>query len=67
MGVSPERDTERAGQAKIRQLEVTVSIDEEVLGFEIAVEDTVAMAIPNAVAKLTHELLDYHIAQAQAS
>ena len=51
-------DSEGAGKAKIRKLELAVVVDQEILGFEVAVEDAVVVAERYAVQELPHEALD---------
>lgn len=62
--VCAQGDAERAGKTEISQLEVSLAVDEEVLGLEIAVQNAVAMAVAHAVAQLVHELLDDGLAEA---
>lgn len=65
VGVGPEGDSKGTGKTEIRQLEVAVAVDQEVLGLQIAVEDSVRVAEPNAIAELAHELLDNVGSQSQ--
>ena len=65
VGVCAERNTKRAGEAKISELEVEVLVDEQVLGLEIAVQDAVGVAVPHALAQLHHELLDHGLVHVQ--
>ena len=66
MGVSPEGNTECACQTKIGQLEVTLTVNQQVLGLQIAVQNAVAMAVADTLNELGHELLDHCITQAEA-
>ena len=50
--VSAERDTECAGQTEIGQLEVAFLVDEQVLWFEVTVQDTVGVAVAGSLEKL---------------
>jgi hypothetical protein len=63
VGVSAQRDAERAGETKVGQLEVAFLVDEQVLGLEVAMENAVAVAIADACTQLAHELLDHSGAQ----
>ena len=58
MGVGSERDSKGTGKTEIRQLQVAVTVDQEVLRLQIAVEDSVRVAEPDAMAELAHKLLD---------
>lgn len=58
MGVGAERHTEGAGETEIGELEVAFLVDEEVLGFEVAVEDAVGVAVACAFEELVGEFLD---------
>lgn len=67
MSVCAQRDAKGAGETKIGQLEVALTIDQQVLRFQIAVQDPVTVAVANAFAQLAHELLDDLIAQAETA
>ena len=67
MGVGSKGYTEGSSQTKVCKLEVSLAVDEQVLGLEITVEDSVAMAVANAGAKLAHELLDHGITETKAT
>lgn len=67
VGVGAQGDTEGAGKTEIRQLEVTLAVDQQVLGLEVAVQNTVAVAVSDAGAKLPHELLYHGVSQAQTA
>lgn len=58
MCVSPHRNAESPGQAKIRQLEVVALIDEEILRLEVSMKDAMGVAINQSRAKLVCEFLD---------
>jgi hypothetical protein len=66
VGVCSQRDTESAGQTEIRQLEVAVFINQEVLRLEVTVQNSVGMAVLDALAQLHHELLHHLVVHAQA-
>ena len=65
VGVGAQGDAEGAGETKIGKLQVAVAVDEQILGLEVAVKHTMAVAVANTVAQLAHELSDDSIAQAQ--
>lgn len=67
VGVSAQGNTEGARKTKVGQLQVAVSIDQQVLGLQVAVEDAVGVAVADAVAKLPHELLDHGLAEAETT
>jgi hypothetical protein len=56
--VGTERDTECAGQAEIRQLQVALLVDEQVLRFEVTVQDAVGVAVAGSLEELEREFLD---------
>lgn len=58
MGICAEWNAKGASEAEIADFEVSILVDEEVLRFEIAVEDAVGVAVANAREKLVRELLD---------
>lgn len=58
MGICAERNAKGASESEIADFEVSIFVDEEVLRFEIAVEDAVGVAVANAREKLVRELLD---------
>lgn len=59
VSVALERDGEGAAEAEISDLKNTlVLVKEKVLRLEIAVEDTVAVAVSHALAELEEEALD---------
>lgn len=65
MGVGSEGDPKGTGETEIGQLQVAVSVDQEVLRLQVAVENPVGVAEPNAIAELAHELLDNGGSQSQ--
>lgn len=65
VSVSTQGYTKGSGQTKISQLEVTVTVDQQVLGLEISVQNAVAMAVTNTLNQLGHELLHHGLAQTQ--
>lgn len=65
MGIRPKRDTKCASQTEIRQLEVQVLVNQQILGLQVAVEDTVGMAVAHTLAQLHHELLDELVVHGQ--
>jgi hypothetical protein len=56
--ISSHRKPERPRQPKIGELEVVMLVDEKVLGFEVAVQDTAGMAVHQAKVELVREFLD---------
>ncbi len=59
MRICPQRHAKRAGQAKIREFEVPIAIDEEVLRLEVAMQHAMAVTVTDALDELGHELLDH--------
>lgn len=58
MSVRPQGHTKGPSKTEIRQFQVAVLIDEKILRLEVAVEDAVGVAVPDALNQLAHELLD---------
>ena len=58
MGVGAQGDAEGAGEAEVGEFQVARAIDEEVLRFQVAVEDPVGMAVADAEEELVGEFLD---------
>lgn len=67
MSISPQGHTKGSRQTKIGQLEVTIAVNEQVLGFEITMQNAMAVAVADALHHLCHELLHHVVAQTQAS
>lgn len=67
MGVGSQWHTKGSGKTKIGQLQVTVAVNEKVLWLQVAVKDTVCVAVPDALAQLAHELLDHIISKSKTS
>ena len=57
MRISPHRNPKRPSQPKIRQFQVIVLVNQQVLGFEVAVEDSVRVAVEQAGGELVGEFL----------
>ena len=55
VGEGVDGDPKGAGETKVGEFELAFVIDQEVLRFEVAVEDTVVVAEGNALEKLVHE------------
>ena len=58
VGVGAQGDAEGAGEAEVGEFQVARAIDEEVLRFQVAVEDPVGMAVADAEEELVGEFLD---------
>lgn len=65
VGVCAEWDTKSAGQTKIRELEIGVLVDEQILRFQVTVKNAVCVAVSHSLAQLHHELLDHGIVHDQ--
>jgi hypothetical protein len=57
VSVGPEGDTERSSKTKIGELEVSIPVDEQILGLEISVEDSVGVAVVETLDELKGEPL----------
>ena len=58
MGEGPHRDSKRPRKAKVRELELSVAVDQEVLRLQVPVEDPVLVAELDPAEELVHEDLD---------
>lgn len=59
MCVRAQGHTKGASQTEIRQLEVAIRVDQQVLRLQVAVQHTVSVAVSDSLAQLHHELLDH--------
>jgi len=66
VGEGVDGDAEGAGEAEVGEFELAFVVDEEVLGFEVAVEDAVFMAEGDALEELVHEGFDGYIVELAA-
>lgn len=55
VGKCIDRDTECSRQTEIAQLQLALAVDEEILGFEIAMQDLVLVAESRSFQELEHE------------
>ena len=60
MRVCAYGNTERSGETKVGQLDVTGDIYEEILRLEVAVEDAMGMTVRNALKQLVQVTLEQH-------
>lgn len=58
VGEGVDGDSEGSGKTEIGELQLAFVVDEEVLGLQVAVQDSVRMAEVNALEKLVHEGFD---------
>lgn len=61
MGVSSERDAESSSETKIGNLELSVLVNQQILGLHIAVKNSVRVQIVNAAHHLTTAGLVTHL------
>ena len=66
VGEGVDGDAERAGQTKIREFQLALDVDEEVLGLEVAVQDAVFVAEGDALEELVHEGFDGDVVELAA-
>lgn len=52
MGVDPNRNTKSSSQAKVCQFDNSLVVDQEVLGFQVPVEDSTTVTEVNALQDL---------------
>lgn len=57
VGVGPHWNTERTSETKVRKLEVIMLIDEQVLRFQITMENSMRMTIEQSRVELVQEFL----------
>jgi hypothetical protein len=55
--IRAHRDPERAREPKVREFEIVGAVDEQVLRFEVTVQDPVCMAVEQARGQLVGEFL----------
>ena len=67
VGVGAEGHTKGSRESEISKLEVTVAVDKEILGLQIAMQHAVAVAVANTLAQLAHELLYHRVPEAEAA
>lgn len=58
MCVSPHRYTKRSGQTKVSQFDLTLSIDQEILGFKIPVKNTMRVTEGQSLEQLEQVTLN---------
>lgn len=58
MGIRPQRDPKRTRQPEIGQFQVSLLVDQQVLGFQIAMQDAVRVAVVDAADELVGEFLE---------
>ena len=57
MGQGRQGDREGAGEAEVRDLDVSLEVDQDVLGLQVPVDDPIAVAVQNAIEDL-EEIID---------
>lgn len=62
VGVRSQWHSEGTSEPEICKLEVAFPIDEQILGLQVAVKHTMAVAVSNSLTQLAHEFLDHCIA-----
>ena len=67
VGEGVDRDAKGSCETKVGQFELTFVVDEEVLGFQISMEDAVLVAESNALKELVHEGFDRDVVQLPAT
>lgn len=58
MGISPHRNTECSGEPEIGKLEMIFTINEEILRFQISVQNAMSMAVEQTRGQLVSEFLE---------
>ena len=67
VGEGVDGDAKRTSETKIGEFELAFVIDEEVLGFQVAVQNTIFVAKGNALKELVHEGFDGDVIELTAS
>jgi hypothetical protein len=67
VGVGAQGDTKGSCQTEISKLKVTLLVNEQVLGLQVAVQDAMRVAVADTSAQLVHELLDHCFAETHVS
>lgn len=67
VGEGIDRDAERTGEAEIGKFELAFVVDEEVLRFQVAVQNAVFVAECNALKELVHEGFDSDVIELTAA
>lgn len=65
MSVCSQRHTKSASKTEIRKLQITILVDQQVLGLEITVQDSVRVTVLDTLAQLQHELLHHGVVHDQ--
>lgn len=60
VGEGVDRDTKSSRQTEITKFQLSLAVDQEVLGFEIPMQDSVLVAEVDPLEELVHERLDEH-------
>jgi hypothetical protein len=60
VGVGADGDAESAGKSEVGKFEIAVTVDEKVLGLQIAVKNSVRVAKSNSTEHLVQERLNLH-------
>jgi hypothetical protein len=63
IGEGADRDSECSCETEICELKLPFVVDEEILGLEIAVQDSVRMAVIDSLEKLVYKGLDHNRGQ----
>lgn len=67
VGKGIDRNTKSAREPEISELELALVVDEQILGFQVAVQHSVFMAEGDSLQKLVHERFDGDIVQLTAT
>jgi hypothetical protein len=57
VSISPHWNAESSSQPKVRKLEIIILINQEILGLQVAMKDSVGMAVQQALVELMAEFL----------
>lgn len=67
MGIGSQWNTKGSGQTEISEFKVAITVNEQVLWLQIAVKNTMAVAVTDTLAQLAHELLDHLITKTKTA
>lgn len=67
MGIRPQRHTKGPSQAKIGQFQVPLTINKQILGLQIAMNNPMTMTIAQSLTQMSHKLLNNRFIQTDRS
>jgi hypothetical protein len=59
MSIGPQRNAKSSSQSKIRQFQIALVVNQQVLRFQVAMKHTMAVAVSHTLEQLNHKLPDH--------